>query len=241
MKYSGSAWAYVGSAGFSPSVAYEPSMAIGSGGNIYVGFSDWSLSPQQKATVMKFNGSSWALLGTEGFSTGTVFTPPIAVNSSGTLYMSYRDVGLSNKAVLMTYSGSAWQEIVATGGFSSGACDFTSLALDGSGNPYVAFADGSLGDKVTVMHNPLAATSVSNVGPAKQNLLTYSNPNTGTFSIEYDGAGTCIITNLLGQVLRSIGFSGNNSRVGITNLKSGIYFVSMSNDPSSIQKIIVTD
>ncbi len=240
MKYNGSSWSYVGNAGFSTSVAFEPSMTLTSGGNIYVGFSDWSMSPSQKATVMKYNGSTWSILGSAGFSTGTVFTPSIAVNAGGTPYIAYRDVALSNKAVLMTYNGSAWQEIGGTGGFSTGASDFISMALDGLGNPYVAFADGTLGNKTTVMRDALVS-GVNAVQGNKQRLSAYPNPNTGSFTVEYSGNGTCVVSNLLGQVIRRVEFNGNNSRINVEHLNTGIYFISINGNPSTVQKIIVNE
>lgn len=60
----------------------------------------------------------------------------LAINNSGTLYMSYPDP-ITDKAIVKQYNGSAWVT-VGSGSFSTGDCSYTSLAIDGSGTPYVS-------------------------------------------------------------------------------------------------------
>ncbi|MDD3284980.1 MAG: hypothetical protein PHZ07_05290, partial [Patescibacteria group bacterium] len=99
---------------------------------------------------MKYNGSEWENVGSAGFSAGTVITPTLAIDSSGTPYVAYRDVENSSKATVMKYNGSSWEN-VGSAGFSAGTVIDTSLAIDSSGTPYVAYGDGGNSDKATVM------------------------------------------------------------------------------------------
>lgn len=102
MKFNGSAWATVGLAGFSAGKAYGTSysLVIDSSGTPYVGYQDYSNSANGKATVMKFDGSSWTTVGTAGLTKTTASYPSLAINSSGTLYLAYGD-GDTGKALVM--------------------------------------------------------------------------------------------------------------------------------------------
>src|SRR5687767_548361 len=59
-------WAAVGSAGFSAGEADVTSIAIDGSGTPYVVYSDYLNAG--KATVMKYNGTSWVTVGSAGFS-----------------------------------------------------------------------------------------------------------------------------------------------------------------------------
>jgi len=141
-------WNAVGGAGFSAAEAYS-SIAIDASGIPYVVYQDNSNG--QKATVMKYNGSTWVTVGSPGFSAGEAISTAIAIDGSGMPYVAYEDAGNSYKATVMKYNGSSWVT-VGSAGFSAGQADFTSIAIDRSGTPYVVYQDGSTGsDKATVM------------------------------------------------------------------------------------------
>ncbi len=93
---------------------------------------------------------SWQTVGATGFSAGGAIYTSIALDSSGTPYVAYRDVGNSNKATVMKFDGSSWQT-VGTAGFSAGVVSYTSIALDSSDTPYVAYQDKGNSSKATVM------------------------------------------------------------------------------------------
>ena len=69
MRYNGSTWIAVGSAGFSAGIAaYSTSLAFAPDGAPCVAFGNGANAG--KATVMKFNGSTWEAVGSAGFSAG---------------------------------------------------------------------------------------------------------------------------------------------------------------------------
>jgi len=149
MKYNGSSWVNVGSAGFSAAdFVYYTSIAIDVSGTPYVVYQDPGNS--SKATVMKYDGSSWVNVGSAGFSAGVVYYTSIAIDGSGTPYVAYEDAGNSNKTTVMKYNGSSWVA-VGSPGFSADMAEFTTIAIDGSGTPYVAYLDHSSSYKATVM------------------------------------------------------------------------------------------
>jgi len=141
MKYNGSNWVTVGSAGFSDSTALYTNIAIDGSGTPYVVYED--VGNSNKATVMKYNGASWVTVGTAGFSAGEAGNTSIVIDGSGTPYVVYTDWANSLRATVMKYNGSGWIS-VGSPGFSSGTTAFITLALDGSGTPYVAYQAGFL-------------------------------------------------------------------------------------------------
>jgi len=113
-------------------------------------FSEYGNS--DKATVMKYDGSSWVNVGSAGFSAGGAGYISLAIDSNNTPYVAYQDNGNGDKATVMKYTGSGatgW-EYVGSAGFSTGTADFISFAIAPNNTPYIAFLDGS-NDKGTVM------------------------------------------------------------------------------------------
>ncbi|GAA4468991.1 hypothetical protein GCM10023093_27760 [Nemorincola caseinilytica] len=148
MKYDGSNWVYVGTAGFSASTAEWTSMGIDASNNLYVAFADGANS--NKVTVMRYNGSSWAILGSAGISAGSASYVSLAVDIFGTPYVAYKDGGNSDKISVRKYNGSSWV-LVGAAGFSAGSVNYVSLAVDKAKNPVVVYSDGANSNKATVM------------------------------------------------------------------------------------------
>ncbi|NJN97721.1 MAG: cadherin-like domain-containing protein, partial [Anaerolineales bacterium] len=223
MRYDGSSWQTVGSAGFSGDYASYTSLALDSSDNPVVAFSDDD--NDEEATVMRYDGSSWQTVGDPGFSAGEVSNVSLALDSSGNPVVAFRiddtttkpavngraigwravadcgqprhfsreagyvslvldssdrpvvafvDWGLDGKATVMRYDGSSWQT-VGSAGFSGGETDYTSLALDSSDNPVVAFQDDDNGDKATVMRfegGPVRLVTMSEDGAPTPFALT---------------------------------------------------------------------
>lgn len=163
MKYDGSSWVNVGSTNFSSAGASYTSLAIDPSGTPYVAYKDAYYMHTDRATVMKYNGSSWVAVGTPGFSAGAANYTSLAIDGGGTPYVAYSDGANSNKVSVMKYTGSAWVQVGAAG-FSAGAASYVSLAIDNSGIPYVAYKDGGNSNKATVMK--FNGTSWVNLGSA---------------------------------------------------------------------------
>ena len=147
MKYNGSSWVTVGSAGFSPTWVNSPAMAIDPSGTPYVVFEDGS---GNKAIVMKYNGSSWINVGSPDFSPGGAWQPTIAIDGSGTPYVAFGDGSGSGAATVMKYNGSSWEN-VGSPNFSDSEAYNTSIVIDDSGIPYVAYWTYGSCQKATVM------------------------------------------------------------------------------------------
>jgi hypothetical protein len=151
MKYTASTgWTVVGKAGFSAGQTAWTSIAIDSSDMLYVAYEDFSCPASinsetngGKATVMKFNGSSWSTLGSSGFSSGKAVNTCIKLDNYNNPYIVYSDASLGGSAIAKEYVGGNWVT-VGSGGFTPGPAGYESLSLDNSGNIYVGYCDESI-------------------------------------------------------------------------------------------------
>jgi hypothetical protein len=154
MKYNGSSWVSVGSEFFSGDGTNNkifPTLVFDSNDVPYVAFSDGDYG--EKATLMKYNGSSWVNVGSPGFSAGAVANYNnlgLAFDSNDNLYLAFIDYANSQKATVMKYDGASWT-ISGTAGISGGSVSNIGFFVDPSDVPYIAFDDNANSGKTTVM------------------------------------------------------------------------------------------
>ena len=71
----------------------------------------------------------WSVVGSRAFSAGEAAYTRLALHpASGAPYVAYADGANSDKATVMTFTGSAWS-LVGSAGFSDGMADDPSLAM----------------------------------------------------------------------------------------------------------------
>ncbi|MCU1617847.1 MAG: hypothetical protein JWO98_5387, partial [Frankiales bacterium] len=143
----GTDWQEVTASGFSAGMALSMKIVV-NGGTPYTVYSDWG--NQQKATVMKFNGSQWETVGRAGFSDQSQYNNLPLVFYNNVPYVAYSDGLFSGKATVkrLNTAGTDW-ETVGTPGFSTDPTDYNCLATDGSAL-FVAFLNKN-SKKVNVM------------------------------------------------------------------------------------------
>ncbi len=153
MKFNGTNWVNVGNAGFSTAEADWVCFAFSPSGEPYVAYKDWALINNYvsyKATVMKFDGTSWVNVGNARFSDGEADNLSIAFSPSGQPYVAYADDGNSEKATVMKFDGSNWVN-VGNAGFTPHGVYTTSIAFSPTGEPYIAYEDWTYTGKAIVM------------------------------------------------------------------------------------------
>jgi hypothetical protein len=101
------AWEVAGTTGFTNASANSNSIVTDDAGNIYAAFRDAGVS--NKASVMKYDGTSWEYLGQRGFTDGEAYNTNLAFDNAGTLYVAYNDVSRSYKTSVSKYDGTSWQ------------------------------------------------------------------------------------------------------------------------------------
>ena len=204
MKFDGTDWVQVGSAGFSSGWVDNISLAIDSSGTPYVAYEDWAISgiSYAKASVMKFNGTTWEQVGAAGFSPNGASLTSIDIDSSGMPYVAYMEwiacgpttFNTCPKASVMKFNGTVWEQVDAD--FPIGGGYWIRIAIDSSDTPYVAyqaFQDWATmkGPKVIVMKfNGATWEQVgTGVSPSWVQFLSLSIDNNGTPYVAYqDGA-----------------------------------------------------
>jgi hypothetical protein len=67
---------------------------------------------------MKYNGSSWEVVGSPGFSDGEARYTSLAIDNDGTPYVAYSDQNQNRRATVMKWNGSRWV-VVGNPGFSN--------------------------------------------------------------------------------------------------------------------------
>ncbi len=104
LNSAGSAWEYVGGAGFSPDGAIHTSLVLSKTGVPYVAFKD--IANGGKATVMRLNGAgtSWENVGNPGISAGEVQYTSLALTSTGAPYIAFSDLTNGFRATVVKIS-----------------------------------------------------------------------------------------------------------------------------------------
>jgi hypothetical protein len=148
MRFNGTDWVNLGSAGNPGQQKQFESLAFASDGTPYVVFPDGANNG--RATAMKFDGGTWVSVGAAGFSPGPVDYLSLSLAPNGTLYVAFEDYAHSDNTTVMEFNGNSWG-VVGTAGFSPGAESGESLAIAPDGSLYSASAGAGLSDGVTVM------------------------------------------------------------------------------------------
>jgi hypothetical protein len=86
-------------------------------------------------------------------------------------------------------------------------------------------------------------TGIGETNGELSGLQVYPNPNKGNFILSSESAGSFVLINELGQVLRKVEFTDENHlKAEITDLQKGIYFLERKgSSQQSAYKIVVTD
>lgn len=150
-RFNGNDWVTVGSPGFSDDRAFSVALAIAPNGAPHILFADQGRGDASSATVMRFNDTSWEVVGERGISTGRNEENSLAFAPDGTLYVAYKDGDISyvqgndGKLTVKRYNSTndTWQG-VGFAGFSAGSARYPSLAFAPDGTPHVAYRDGGV-------------------------------------------------------------------------------------------------
>ncbi len=139
--------------------------------------------------VQKFDGISWANVGTPGFTTGEngIFYPDITIDAHGVPFISMQEDDGREEMSVYAFKNGQWSS-VGNKFFSDAHVYQASIALDTSGTPFVLFQDYTNYQQGTVMQ---------------------PNPNNdGTWqTVGNRGFATC---NFFGQ--NALAITGNNSK-----------------------------
>ncbi|WP_338790565.1 choice-of-anchor D domain-containing protein [Bernardetia sp. MNP-M8] len=210
MRFDGMNWQAVGSStGFSAGSSSYQSLAFHPISNEpYVAYSNNENGG--KATVMRFDGTDWQVVGNTGFSAGFSTYHSLAFHpTSNQPYVAYKDGGNGSKITVMHFDGTNWQ-LVGTAGFSAERADYESLAFHPISNePYVAYSSGN-NQRTAIMRfdgtNWQAVGNVAFVANYSRNQSLAFHPISNEPYVAYSDGGN----NGNGQKTALIRFDGTN-------------------------------
>lgn len=132
-------WKTVGSTGFTGgNDTAEFVMTMSPDGTPYWAFVD--SANDRKATVMRYVGGTWSVVGTAGMSKSSAGYLALAFGVDGSPYLAYSDGAINGKLTVAQYSAGSWSE-VGGAGLSGGRVGDISLAVAPDGSLYVSYAD----------------------------------------------------------------------------------------------------
>lgn len=190
------AWVQIGSAGFSTGAATGLDFKINNVGELYVAYGDDANS--NGITVMKYNGSSWVVVGTANLSNGQSLNPSLAFDANDVPYIAYLsgEHMPSMRIVVKKFDGTNW---VAVGNYLtatnatalSSAPNYADIVFDPTSNtdPYVAYnAQGNA--EGTVVKQYSSGGAWVNVGPntsGSDNILSAGNAGYQSMTFNANG------------------------------------------------------
>lgn len=239
------AWQLVGNAAFTSggnSNQFTVSLAIDGSNKLYMAYRALATPDASKASVYKYDGSSWAALGNLAFSDYAVEHISIAVTPAGVPTVAFRENNPTDKTKAYTLNGSTWSSL---GTASSNLGNYNSLILDGA-DPVVAFCDGTgvNGGVVTIKkYTPVVVTldsiDVTTVGAVPATIAT----NGGTLPMQATFyPSTFSNQNVTWSIVPGTGTASISSTGVVTALTNGTVFakaVSIAN-PAKFDSLMVT-
>jgi hypothetical protein len=180
---------------------------------VYVAFAD--ATNTSYLSVMKYDGTSWTLVGQAGFTGVSISTDfDFKISNAGELYIAHSDASGSGGVTVMKYANGAWAN-VGVANMSNGAATEPNLAFDSTSVPYVAYAyEENIPSSADMRVQKFNGTSWTIVGSA---IGLTSNPGhiPSYPDIEFDGNGSLYVAYALGTVSRIQEFDGTSwSAVG---------------------------
>jgi hypothetical protein len=231
MKWNGSTWSAVGSAGFSSTIASTANgtlqafaMHALSCSEIYVAYSD--NANLARVTVMKWNGSTWSTVGTGGFSAGVAIQISIKALNNGEIYVAFNDTTVGKETV-MKWNGSTWTN-VGTAGFTAGGVLDTSLQVLSASEIYVAQRDAGNSGKATVMKY------------FDSPVIVAVNPTPNAVNVPSNNSVTITVTDNLGVSLNTASMTINNILVFKNGVAQNNYSITTSNITQGYQIVAST-
>ncbi len=163
-RLNSTSWELVGNSAFpfaTPGSDIACPLTFAPDGTPYLVYSD--AANAGKATVMKFNGSSWDMVGSAGFTPEAGWAFSLAFAPDGAPYLAY--TASSAQSGVMKYTGGSW---ITVGDAGIMKARYTSLAFAPDGTPTVAFRDFQFSNKITVMRfaSPPVPPVLTSISPS---------------------------------------------------------------------------
>lgn len=131
-------------------------------------------------------------------------------------------------------------------GAAYNSCDYSgSMTLTQTVNNQVLAelleADANFGSSIT--YNFCITTASLSVNELENKINVYPNPSKGIFNItmDFEGDKTVTLTSLTGQVIRAYQVKDNQLKIDESDLASGLYMLTISNENNSVTRKIIVE
>ncbi|MDV6169826.1 Ig-like domain-containing protein [Flavobacterium sp. DG1-102-2] len=234
-KFNGTAWSQVGAENFSEYRVHYVNIAVSPTGVPYVVFSNFENSPNNKNSVMKFNGSGWETVGDNPVAASEAKWNAIIFDNAGNPVIAYTDSG-SGKTIVRKFAAATavpvqsisvatQNSVPAAISANDGTLQLTSSVLPATADQAVTWSitQGSQnaaitqGGLVTASENgsiTVTATSVQDPAKTATIVITITNQTAAGTGNGITGFNRDIIANGVGNASASseIGLDEVNSR-----------------------------
>ena len=173
MKFNGSVWDTVGTAGISIGSVNSLSMTLDKNGTPYVSYTEDYLGGQ--VCVKKFDGTNWINLGpTDYINYGTSYFASITTDINGTPYVAYNEYDYlqGNRINVQKFDGTNWS-LVGPPNFSPYHATMGSISIDINLIPYVCYMDADNNNSITVKKFDGTDWLLVGTEGFTQNVITY--------------------------------------------------------------------
>jgi|GEM_PF-3099736 len=237
LKVQAQNWSDLGVNGFSQGDVFETKIAIDNNNIPYVVVKD--LFNLGKASVFKYNGTSWVSVGaTNGITSYAVEGIDIAIDSNNVVYVVAQADG-TDDVYVMKFDGTNWVNVGTTGIVSNNGT-YVFLRIDNNDVPYVLFEDGDNGyDPSVIKYDGSLWVNVGQAGFVDTSgSMSFDIDNSGTPYVSYRGdfangykANVMKFDGTSWGLVGSAGFSGKlSSRNDVAVDDNGDVYVALADE-----------
>jgi len=222
MKFNGTVWQNVGSAGITGAGCDYTSIAVNQS-IPYIAFADGANG--NKLSVMKYSAGNWSYVGAAGSTSIAITGVSIAFDNANNLYVAYLASG-SGSVKLMKWNGTSWINI-SMSGFPTNGTTYAGISFNNL-TPYISFSDFNSGNIYVEKFN--SATNVWNAvgapiaGAAPSKIcfdmsgnphMAYSDPALKVMVVKYNGTAWSSVGTPLSISTASVGTPSNGMALAL--------------------------
>ena len=227
MKFTGTQWTKVGTGWASWFWTRYSSLTFSPTGVPYLAFGDAYGQYVEKASVKKFNGTSWEYVGPSIFSQDQVVNIDLVFSPSGELYVAFGDT----KATVMKFNGTKWI-YVGEPNLSPADAFYTNLAVNEYGTPFLAYVSYLTSNHLFVKSFDSVYVNVQNI--REPDMKIYPNPSENTVIIDFKDlpdAKRCIeLYDAHGIKKNEYNTVNNKCLIDVQNYPAGMYFIKVKSE-----------
>ena len=219
-------------------------LAADASGNIYAAgsFSDTISSISGHKYVAKWNGTTWAKVGTGANSEFSDIILSIVINSAGKIYIAGDFVDLNSTKYVSMWNGSNWSELGTGTNALNASSLIMALALDATGAIYATgYFQNSLGQPYVAKYG--TTSGVPNTLNRQNRLQVFPNPASDAFTFKIDDKynnAEVYISDVTGKEVYHSTINNMEHSVNISKWGNGIYICIIDIDnEKTISKIVV--